>query len=244
MQELENQIKGVYKHFFKTYGIDNISGIIAKDTAVRFAGYPYVGRKYLEAKKRVLFYGLDLGSDECANNEVKYHTIETRREPGRVLGKDGIVGWHHNVIGAIYRISLGLLKDDHHFDGFDAMKGFEDRTPKYALRRVGGLVSDDVLNYIVFSNSFKFVSDGRKLKSGGQDRIYYDIEILKREVDILKPNIVVVMGNRQGALLGYLKTQTNIVCQWMPHPSARNGNNKIANYDEITNKIINILSVL
>lgn len=244
MGELENQIKDAYKLFFDSYGIDDITGIIASDPTIRFAGYPYIGRKYLEAKKRILFYGLDLGSDECKDNEVKYHTIETRREHGRVLGKDGVIGWHHNVIGAIYRISLGLLKDDHLLDGYDAMKGFENRTSKYALRRVGGLLSDDVLNYITFSNSFKFVSSGRKFKSGGQDRIYYNIEILKREIEILKPDIVIVMGNGQGALSDYLKLQTNIIYQWMPHPSARNGRNKIANFDEIVNKIMGMLSKL
>lgn len=210
---------------------------------IRFSGYPYIGRKYLESKKKILFYGLDLGSDELfvvkCNKRDTYHTLETRREQGRVLGRNGKVGPHHNVIGAIYRISLRLLKDDHNLERYEMLDNFQNKTFKDALKIVGKELSDEVLHYVAFSNSYKFVTVGREGKSGDKDRIDYDMEILKREIEVLNPNVVIVMGGGQKQLLDYLRTKSNIVVKWMYHPSWwGKDSNKVFKSDQIANEIL------
>jgi hypothetical protein len=48
---------------------NGILGLISnsryKDQKLRFSGYPYIGSKYSDAKKKILFLGLDIGIDEC-----------------------------------------------------------------------------------------------------------------------------------------------------------------------------------
>lgn len=243
MNKLEEQIKEIYQPFFEKHGIDSTTGRLKERNNIRFSGYPYIGRKYLESKKKILFYGLDLGSDELFvfknNKRDTYHTFETRREQGRVLGRNGKVGAHHNVIGAIYRISLRLLKDDHNLDGYEMLDNFQDKTFEDALKIVGKELSDEVLHYAAFSNSYKFVTVGRDKKSGGKDRIDYDMEILKREIEVLNPNVVIVMGVGQNQLLHYLETKSNIVTKWMYHPSWwGKDSNKVYKSDKIANDIL------
>ena len=72
--ELRDKLLKRYDQFFKDMEIDSKTGIV-KGSAKRFTGYPYIGRNYCNAPIRILFIPLDVGKDECAENNT-YHSFQ------------------------------------------------------------------------------------------------------------------------------------------------------------------------
>lgn len=250
MKTLERNVEELYEMFFNSLDIDSNTGILGKvkpeyKDKIRFSGYPYIGNKYLDAKKKILFYGLDIGNDELYSNNT-FHNFETRRL--RVLGEKRSIQNHHQVIGAIYTITLGVLKDHHTWSGYEELLKYKDKTIKSVLAdgEICKKLPNEVLDYIAFSNIHKFVTVGREGRAGQENRRWYnkkeEIKLLFDEISILKPDIVVLMGSGNNKILIEPLKSLGIVVKWMPHPSTspRCGNkNAIINkFDEIANDIM------
>ncbi len=117
MNQTEIQITELYKRFISELSIDPVSGILGKisnrrfvNDKLRLSGYPYIGANYETAKRKILFVGLDIGIDEC-REENSYHTIESRREciAGSETGCTTL-GYNNHISGT-YAMAMYILKD-------------------------------------------------------------------------------------------------------------------------------------
>lgn len=249
MQTLEREIEDKYKLFFGSTDIDHNTGVLGKvepelKDKIRFSGYPYIGTKYMDAKKKILFYGSDIGADELFAKNT-YHNLETRRDVVRGPSiKD-----HHQVVGAIYTIALGILKNNRSWNiAYEELMIHTNREIKNVLRseEICKSLPPEVLDYIAFSNVHKFVTIGKNSRAGGKNRGWYnkeeEIELFCNEIEILAPDIIVFMGeseisNNKKILLDRFKA-SGIVVKWMTHPSSRAQKDKIiGRFDKIVNDI-------
>ena len=238
MRTLEAKIENQYKLFFDSVDIDYNTGILGKVSPdltgkIRFSGCPYIGTQYLNAKKKILFFGSDMGADELVEKNT-FHNIETRRG---VVRKDSVRD-HHQVIGAIYTIALGLLKENKSWNNaYEELMMHANREIKNVLKseEICEILPPEVLDYVAFSNVHKFVTIGRDRRSGAKDRGWYskeeEIELFCKEIEILAPDVIVFMGeseisNNKKILLDKIDA-SKVIVKWMTHPSARTKKDKI-----------------
>ncbi len=249
MKTLETKIEDQYKLFFDSVEIDHNTGILGKveddlKDKIRFSGYPYIGTQYLNAKKKILFFGSDMGTDELADQNT-YDNLETRRSAVR---RPSVLD-HHQLIGAIYTISLGILKDNKSWNNaYVELMMHENREIKNVLKSedICEILPPEVLDYVAFSNVHKFVTVGRDRRSGVKNRGWYnkeeEIELFCKEIEILAPDIIVFMGeseisNNKKILLEKLDS-SKVIVKWMTHPSARAKKDKIVGrFNKIVNDI-------
>lgn len=86
------------------------------------------------------------------------------------------------------------------------------------------------LQYIAFTNFYKWVTKGRTDRGGGQDRVHlarrFEIELVHEEVRILQPDIVVFQGTGfvKPAFTDTLRLVEGIAdCYVVRHPAHRRG---------------------
>lgn len=231
-EELETNLKELYNEFIKHFNLDETTGLF-EDSKSRFSGYPYVGLKYAESEKKILFIGLDTGVDELYN-ENTYHNFCSRRNRIPVTGE----GETYKALGphmaGTYLLTMLLLSDDHH--EWESAKKQLFKSPDIVNCRVISENKDnipgDVLTYVAHTNIFNFVTVGRTQRGGSKDRkwrdIQYEIEFLKREIEVFHPNILVFQSKAfsryipQCVMNDLRKITDRIICGY--HPSYRFAN--------------------
>ncbi len=197
LSELEFNIKKLFEDFFKDMNIDNKTGKV-DGTSLRFSGYPYIGRNYVNSPIKILFIPLDTGEDE-RNYENTYHSINDRRNIIEGCG----LSFNPHMAGT-YATALYILKEKLGIQfSWDALWEYrENHKICTAIKKAENILPQDLLTYVAYENRFRFVTDGRgsekKERQGGKDRIWVDAkreaQLLKDEIDLFSPDIIVFQG--------------------------------------------------
>lgn len=230
-EELETNLKVLYDELFEHFGLDKATGLF-EDSKSRFSGYPYVGLKYAESKKKILFVGLDTGVDEKVN-EKGYHDFCSRRMKISVSAQGKtykeIQGYPLRPhMAGTYLLAMLLLSDCHHEWKCAKEQLFLNpnsvNAKALSLKENKDVMPCDVLDYIAQINVFRFVSHMRGKRSGGQDRKWrdksYEIDFLKREIEVFQPDILVFQGSSKWIpknVMGDFRTKYRVICGY--HPS-------------------------
>ena len=184
--ELKAQLKKKYRELFTKYEIDEQTGQLGYDPTRKFATYPYIGSRYGEAAK-ILIVGLDIGEDETPGC---YQSFEERR----AAIEDKELRNHNPHIAGTYFTALFFLKEKLRWQNYwDRTKNLS--SCQTALKNRGNLPTQNPLSYIALTNHYKFVTIGRKGRSGSKDRKYlceeFDQNFFIEEVRVFDPDIIV-----------------------------------------------------
>lgn len=258
--ELISNLKERYKVFMTDLDIkDNgilgkISNLRYKEHKLRFSGFPYIGCKYENAKKKILFVGLDIGIDELREEDT-FHDLNSRREviAGSVQGCTTL-GYNDHISGT-YITSLFLLQNEYLWgNAWKELNNIKDSTSKSTINSLRNSLPLEVLDYVALTNVHKFVSLCRgcdinkkkpecfsescleehkiKNRSGSNNRKWYnkneEINMLLDEINILQPDLVYFQGSA-AKLPNEVINKINLYCDVCIeyHPSAWNvGANK------------------
>lgn len=216
---IEQELTKLYSQFLSKLGGIDSTGILNKYPTVRFPTYPFIGSNYGKNKK-ILFIGLDVGSDETHNVQdfsERNASIELRE-----LSK------HNPHIAGTYICALYFLSESKGWGSFwNKVKTL--RSSQKAIRNKDNLPNENPLSFVALTNFYKFVKIGRENRSGGADRHYKDkgleMDMLIREVNIFNPDIIVFQGKQflNKAYLGLVSSLENLnrVIIIGPHPSYR-----------------------
>ena len=219
--ELLKKLNELYFGFMTELNIDKTTGIIEGKNK-RFATMPYVGKKYHEAKRKILFVGTDIGEDEYSN-ENRYQSFEDRYQ--------NVFSSNNPHIAGTYVTALYFLKDLYnwgkYYDQFD-----KDCTCQKARKSVSDLPTE-VLDFVSITNFYKFVTINReKERSGSADRIFNSIndekKLFMNEIALLEPNMVIFQSvNFRNLDLIPEIIKKGIEVYIAPHPSNRAKNGRI-----------------
>lgn len=166
----------------------------------RFIGMPFVGENYgKDGYPKILIVGSDIGSDECVDEEGNpndgtnyFHTFETKKKA--CVHKTNKYNAH---LSGTYMTALYLLKESD--NKFKDMWSLVDENIT-AYRNLNKFTADDVAliaSFIAFTNIHNFVTMGRKSKSGGKDRKYFEngeLKIFVDEVKCFAPDIIILQA--------------------------------------------------
>lgn len=191
--------KILVEDFSEAIGFDKETGLLPNGKK-RFAGMPFVGFRYSEQTPKILIVGEDIGSDECVNDNAKdingtplyFHDFDSKRK-----NCVNMAGKYNAHLAGTYMTALYLLRK---CDKFKDMweESMCDKTAYRALKRlnVGGCA--EIAHAIALTNLHKFVTVGRKGKSGGDDRIWIDhdneFSIFIEEVKCFAPDIIILQA--------------------------------------------------
>lgn len=191
--------KILVEDFSEAIGFDKETGLLPNGKK-RFTGMPFVGFRYSEQTPKILIVGEDIGSDECVNDNAKdingtplyYHDFDSKRK-----NCVNMAGKYNAHLAGTYMTALYLLRI---CDKFKDMweESMCDKTAYRALKRlnVGGCA--EIAHAIALTNLHKFVTVGRKGKSGGDDRIWIDHDkefaIFIEEVKCFAPDIIILQA--------------------------------------------------
>ena len=194
--ELKKDIhKILVEDFSRMMGFDKVTGLLpsithrGKTITKRFSGMPFVGFRYSEQTPKILIVGSDIGSDERRSDNT-FHDFETKRS-------HCILSKYYAHLAGTYMTALYLLGNCEQFRGMwqDSMCGI---TAQGALKRLNASQIAEVAHAIALTNLHKFVTVGRKGKSGGDDRIWIDHDkefaIFIEEVKCFAPDIVILQA--------------------------------------------------
>lgn len=225
MNTTQNEIKSLYKSFFKKLSIDNQNGeLIINKHYYKFATYPFIGSKYGSAHTKILFVGMDIGADETPGyiqsfeerSNIETHPIE-KKNPH---------------IAGTYISALHFLKDEF---GWEKEWNITSKYPtcQQALKSLKMELSEiSPLSFVALTNYFKFVDKGRENRSGSANRKYInefeENTLLINEINILQPNLIIFQSasffNYPRFLESLKKLQINI--KIAPHPANRDKNGR------------------
>ena len=190
--ELEVAIRKILvKDFSKAMGFDKETGLLPNGKK-RFSGMPFVGLRYSEQTPKILIVGEDIGSDE-RRKDNKYHKFDTKREccirPSKREYRAHLCG--------TYMTALYLLKEVAPFSSM-WQENLSDKTATLALKTLDTEQIQQIANAIALTNLHKFVTVGRKGKSGDQDRNWIDHDkefaIFIEEVKCFAPDIIILQA--------------------------------------------------
>jgi hypothetical protein len=215
LQQLEDRIKELYNAFFEKHGIDTKNGLIA-DQKYRFATMPFIGENYPEAKPKILFVGMDMGMDETNKGwtdirEGYIQSFDERRKsictPVRKLNPH---------MSGTYVTAMYFLKED--YGWCDIYDQIEKSTThfKSTLINLQNNLPEDVLKNVSLTNYGKFVNAGEGSRKSMMELA--DVELLKDEIDILQPDIIVLQGKKLHWLADRLKASGRVIYRGY-HPS-------------------------
>ena len=188
---LESNLHGLYGgKFFSKFGIDRKSGRFAKRADLKFPTFPFLGSCY-GSRKKVLFIGLDIGSDELCG---AIQSFQERREAieYKALAK------HNPHIAGTYFSVLHFLREEasewaEYWEGID-----RSITCQKLLKLGEQLPASNPLSYVALTNYFKFVRPYRTDRSGGENRKYVDKafeqQFFAEEVEAFDPQVVIFQG--------------------------------------------------
>ena len=184
--DLKAQLKKKYRELFAKYGIDEQTGRLGYDPTRKFATYPYIGSRYGETEK-ILIVGLDIGKDETCG---RFQSFEDRR----VKIEEEREWRRYPHIPGTYFTALFFLKGELGWQNYwDKTKNLS--SCQTALKNPGNLPTQNPLSYIALTNHYKFVTIGRKGRSGSKDRKYlceeFDQNFFIEEVKLFDPDIVI-----------------------------------------------------
>ena len=184
----ENALENVYLKFFESFQIDSVTGILSQYPSVKFITMPYIGSKYYESKRKILFVGMDVGKDETPG---RYQSISDRN-----MNIECDKNFNPHIAGT-YCSSLFLLKDIYNWsDVWECFSKFQ--TYSQATKHINHKIGENPLSYVALTNLHKFVTINRENRAGDLDRKFLerDIEesLFLEEIKILKPEIILFQG--------------------------------------------------
>ena len=268
--ELEYNITQIYDDFMDKMSISKIDGILGRidnkkyaTHTLRFSGFPYIGADYAIAKKKILFVGLDIGIDECREDNT-YHSIKSRRQ---CIASDEdrcaeLVGYNPHISGT-YAVALYILKDYYGWeDSWERLSERNTLTSKKAIDTLRNELPNNVLDYIAFTNIHKFVTKCRGCDEkkpgkcwseeckeshksnnicGNENRKWYsennELQFFMKEIETLNPDIIVFQGSAfriHKGKINELKSKHKII--FSHHPSYW-GNVKLQEINTNPNRI-------
>ena len=196
MSNYEENIIKLYNEFIsKKLRLDKKG--ITQNGKSRFATYPFIGSNYGTTKK-ILFIGLDIGSDENS----KIQTIIERRS---TIEHPFIEAYNPHIAGT-YFLSLYFLRDEYNWidywdniknckkQSMQILKDIENRTKILPLP-----TEINFMSFVALTNAHKFVTVGRTNRLGDQDRktlSSLEFELLQSEIDTLEPDIICFQGKK------------------------------------------------
>lgn len=243
LKQYESNLTTLYNNFVEEVGIDLSTGK-ASNPSMQFSGLPFLGEKYHIAKKRILFVGLDIGSDEGTHNFTsKREAISPTAKKWKQLPPRKAFNPHYY---GIYVMTLRILKE---YYGWEVLwkKFSEDstRTACEVVNRYHHELPIELLDYVAQTNVHKFVTSGRINKGGDQDRQWdkavpreKELHLLENEIKILNPDFIFFQGDDFWKIEKDLNIDDNIATVVMCHPSARYRKYRNIEYiDKIAQKI-------
>lgn len=208
-------LKSDYLDFFSDFKIDVQTGVLENYPEQKFVTMPYIGSQYANAELKILFVGQDVGRDETPN---KIQTFENRNE---AIEQDSFFNPH---IAGTYCTALYLLKEIYQWEEvWDEHKKYAtySQATKAVLHRKG----ENPLSFVALSNLHKFVNVNRENRAGSENRKFLNREfeegILIKEIEVLKPKIIVFQGKLPSQKTIDLIKSKNIQIHLAKHPSYR-----------------------
>ena len=186
-------IDAAHQRLFRLMGIDPDTGSGSTSGDRKFAGYPYVGAEYgtEHRVRKLLVVGLDAGHDQ---NPGGGPTRDTGQFEQAITDPD----INPHMAGVCFTALRYAFPPDW---GWSLVETRQE-TCQRLLKRGWGLILKELkgnpLQYIAFTNFYKWVTKGRTDRGGGQDRVHFnrrfEINLFHEEVRILQPDIVVFQG--------------------------------------------------
>lgn len=243
--DIKREIISCYTDFFKreefkvnsTNGILE-NGILRKGKKVKFATYPYIGIQYGE-KPKILFIGLEIGKDEYP---VSIGSFEERCKS--IGNEDDYTNTRYNYHIAGTSVATAYFSDKGILDKIENTKNYKEAICTF--QKAG---MPNPLPYVALTNFYKFVTQGKELRSDPIDRQYisneskeYEQKLLLDEIEIFDPDIIIFQSVEFDPitktkyqdffkkLLKQLKDQNKKIEIWVgPHPAYR-GSHKPKEY--------------
>ncbi|WP_313600037.1 hypothetical protein [Epilithonimonas vandammei] len=213
------QLKADYLKFFEEFKINQTTGILEDYPSVKFATMPHIGSKYSESKYKILFVGQDIGKDETVNYFQDFY------ERNQSVEKPSNFNPH---IAGTYSSALFLLKDLYKWDDvWEKHNSYS--TYSQATKNILHKENENPLSFIALTNLHKFVTSSRENRAGDVDRKFIKREveekILIKEIEALKPNLVLFQGKKPSGITLEIIKSKNIEVKLAKHPSyrAKNG---------------------
>jgi len=252
---INKKINDRYAYFMSNLLINTNDGKLGKisnprykDSKLRFSGFPYIGSKFSEAKKKILFVGLDIGIDELREKNT-FHSLDSRKLciAGSLSGCTSL-GYNDHFSGT-YAMALYILQNEYSWTkNWEIFKTMKNNTFKKVIDEHKSDLPFDVLDYVAFTNIHKFVTvcrgcdlsdskikpkcwneycDNKEVnRSGGSNRKWYnkneEIQLLLDEIEILIPDIIYFQGKESASKINdkleYINSKSEI---WIAdHPSS------------------------
>lgn len=235
LKDYEKEITELYDDFIKSEGIDPSTGEV-NGINQRFSGTPFIGSLYPGCQKKVMFVGLDIGSDEG------FHDFESRRKAISHDAKGRTMIPSKNPFNAhmagTYAMAFALLHDT--IDREECWNLFSQNnseTAYHAIKRCHKVIPVEMLDYVCLTNAHKFVKVDRKNKGGGQDRVWdkvvkkeKEVALLSREIAILQPDVIVFQSYTLKSIIQLLNINDNVEIITMYHPASRDRYHKSLGY--------------
>lgn len=210
----------------------------------KIPGFPFIGKLYPKVKKKILFVGLDIGSDE---GDV--HTFDSRREVFSKYYAKGEIEipakkpFNPHVSGT-YAMAFALLYDTiGREDSWKRFSSNKDATAYRAIQKYHSSIPVELLDYTCFTNAHKFVTQNRQHKSGAQDRVWgkfvpkeTELQFLEDEIAIIQPEIIIFQGKEFDSIVPRLQLEPKIRTLITFHPSSRNKQYRSIGYIEDQSK--------
>lgn len=201
------QLDFLYDKFFKENFIDINTGIV-KNSNKRFATKIAIGDNYKSSQTKLLFVSLDMGKDECFE-ENRFQNYKERKE--NTLNSDLNKNPH---MAGVYGTSLYFLKNQNGWENEWEKYSQSNKFFKEAIMSNINILPKDVLSYVSLINFYNFVTIGRKDRTGDSDRIFInqksEIELLTNIINIIRPNIIIVQSkNLKNYFLYLIKPKIN-----------------------------------
>ena len=210
--KIVKSVKDVYNHFFEDLNIDSETGHFkigrkqeSRQTPnknyKKFATYPYIGSKYGEPNHpKLLIVGLDIGGDKTPGRIQSFRERRHRYETEVVNDPDK----HSHHSAGTYMTALYCLQQkspEKYPEWAEYWKQLDDQKTCQQLLKENELPLENPLSYIALTNCHKFVTCGRKKKTGGKDRVFIDkekeSELLLDEVKVFDPDIIVLQSKER-----------------------------------------------
>lgn len=222
LEQLREEIKSLYDGFFAYNEIDPITGIwknAPEGRNLRFATMPHIGFNYVEAPKKILFVGYDIGNDEVGKlqsfNERDFGCLDLSKLNPHIAG---------TYLETLY---LFAQSDDTYKEMWEYFMNSQSPNKSVIRYSVGKIDLDaNMLSNVALTNLHKFVTIGRGKKNdlgkvegrkGALDRDWFGIrskieDLLIGEIKILKPDIIWFQG--KNAINQSIWDKMVAVCDW------------------------------
>jgi hypothetical protein len=193
ISSIESSIKLLYERFFQKLKINKKNGEFMRNSRwsfLKFPTYPFIGREYAQNEDcRVLFIGLEIGSDELPNGGI----IDFEKKRERSENNDG---YNTHFYGMAVATIFSLGKPFKRNQWRQVCKG-------KTYKEVFNLAKEKEINFkpldhVAMTNCYKFVTKRRKSKLGSKDAKHIssdeEWDLLKNEIRIFKPRFLVFQG--------------------------------------------------